>query len=73
MSFSPSVASVVAMSSALLSPSGVARSTLKSPVTSSSAPLGCLYIALMTLSIVSVSSGAMYTPTMYHCRVPVTS
>ena len=32
-----------------------------------------LRIASTTLSIVSVSSGAMYTPTMYHRRAPVAS
>ena len=61
MSSRPSVASVVAMSSALLSPSGVARLTLRSPATSSSAPLGRLQSALTTLSIVELLFGGEVT------------
>ena len=57
MSSSPSVTSVAAISSSLWSPSGAAKFMLRSPATSSSAPLGCSLSASTTLSIVEVSLG----------------
>ena len=52
---------------------GGRMSTLKSPATINSAPGGLRPIALTTVSMVPLSSGAMYAPTMCQRFSPVTT
>ena len=69
---SPYAARGVAISSALVVPSGSANSSVKSPVTSSSSLRGCLIISATTSSMVEVSSGGIYYPITCHIFCPVT-
>ena len=70
ISSTPAVAKSVAMFSTLL-PSGAKMSTFKSPAIIKSAPGGFHPIAVITVSMVPSSSGAMYAPTMCQSLSPV--